>query len=122
MLTRLGRFLRKLRIDRGELLKDMAEKLDVSVSFLSAVENGKKRMPSEWNARVCMLYALNDTQREEFTDAIADTERTLDLSLQGISEESRRLAVSFARELPFFTLEQIEAMQRAMQKKEEDGK
>ena len=119
MLTKLGRFLRKLRIDRGELLKDMAEKLDVSVSFLSAVENGKKRMPSEWNARVCALYALNETQRAEFTDAIADTERSLDLNLQGVSENSRRLAVSFARELPFFTPEQIEAMQRAMQKKEE---
>ena len=27
MLTSLGRFLRKLRIDRGEILKNMAEKL-----------------------------------------------------------------------------------------------
>ena len=44
MLTSLGRFLRKLRIDRGEILKNMAEKLEVTSSFLSAVENGKKRM------------------------------------------------------------------------------
>ena len=42
MLTSLGKFLRKLRIDNNELLKDMAQKLNVSVSFLSAVENGKK--------------------------------------------------------------------------------
>ena len=49
MLTSIGRFLKKLRIDRGEILKDMAEKLDVTVSFLSAVENGKKHMPSAWN-------------------------------------------------------------------------
>ena len=42
MITSLGRFLRKLRIDQGEILKDMADKLGVSVSFLSAVENGKK--------------------------------------------------------------------------------
>ena len=45
MLTSIGKFFRKLRIDEGEILKDMAEKLGVSVSFLSAVENGKKRMP-----------------------------------------------------------------------------
>ena len=51
MLTSIGRFLKKLRIDRGEILKDMAEKLDVTVSFLSAVENGKKHMPSAWNGR-----------------------------------------------------------------------
>lgn len=43
MITPIGKFLRKLRIDTGEILKDMAEKLHVSPSFLSAVENGKKK-------------------------------------------------------------------------------
>ena len=50
MITPIGKFLRKLRIDTGEILKDMAEKLHVSPSFLSAVENGKKKMPSTWNS------------------------------------------------------------------------
>ena len=36
MLTSIGRFLRKLRIDNGEILKDMAEALGVS-SALEAV-------------------------------------------------------------------------------------
>ena len=56
MLTEVGRFLRKLRIDHGEILKDMADKLDVTVSYLSAVENGKRHMPSEWNERICDDY------------------------------------------------------------------
>ena len=43
MLTSLGKFLRKIRIDNDEYLKDMADKLGVTVSFLSAVENGKKK-------------------------------------------------------------------------------
>ena len=34
MLTSIGRFLKRLRVDRGEILKDMAEKLEVTVSFL----------------------------------------------------------------------------------------
>ena len=46
MITPIGKFLRKLRIDTGEILKDMAEKLHVSPSFLSAVENGKKKIKS----------------------------------------------------------------------------
>ena len=41
-LTSLGKFLRKLRIDRGELLRTMSNKLGISMSFLSSVENGKK--------------------------------------------------------------------------------
>ena len=41
MLTSLGIFLRKLRLEQREVLKYMADKLGVSASFLSAVENGK---------------------------------------------------------------------------------
>ena len=115
MLTSLGRFLRKLRIDRNELLKDMAEKLSVSFSFLSAVENGKKHMPSAWNTQICELYELSGAQRSEFTKAIAETEEILDMNLSGTGMNSRKLAVSFARNLPFFTDEQVEAMQQIMQ-------
>ena len=43
MSTTLGAFLRKLRLQHGEKLKDMAENLNVSSAFLSAVENGKKK-------------------------------------------------------------------------------
>ena len=46
-LKSLGKFFRKIRIDYGEILKNMADKLEV-VFFLSAVENGKKKMPSNW--------------------------------------------------------------------------
>ena len=120
MLTSLGRFLRKLRIDRNELLKDMAQKLEVSVSFLSAVENGKKKMPSEWNSRICFLYDLDDAQQGQFTEAIAETEKSLDIDLEASNDAGRRLAVSFARKLPYLTDEQIRAMQRIMQKREEE--
>ena len=42
-VTKLGIALRKIRLDRQELLKDMADRLKVSSAFLSAVETGKKR-------------------------------------------------------------------------------
>jgi transcriptional regulator with XRE-family HTH domain len=47
MLTPFGKALRKLRIDRGWLLKDMAEGADVTPSFLSGVETGRKCIPSD---------------------------------------------------------------------------
>ena len=34
------------RIQHGELLKDMADKLDVAPAYLSAIENGK-RVPNK---------------------------------------------------------------------------
>ena len=35
MITAFGKFLRILRMDNGEILKTMAEKLEVTSSFLS---------------------------------------------------------------------------------------
>ena len=99
------------------MLKDMAEKLNVSVSFLSAVENGKKHMPTSWNTLICDFYELTYDQRAEFTKVIAETEHTLDMNLSGARMNSSRLAVSFARNLPYFTDEQVEAIQQVMERR-----
>ena len=51
MVNNFGKFCRKLRIDKGELLYDMATKLEVSSAFLSKVEaqNYDSIDISNWN-------------------------------------------------------------------------
>ena len=116
MLTSIGRFLKKLRIDRGEILKDMAEKLDVTVYFMSAVENGKKHMPSAWNGKICRLYDLNEEQRREFTTAIAETEDAIEMNLVSANLGRRELAVSFARRFNNIDDAQVEAIRKILQR------
>ncbi len=115
MLTSIGRFLRKLRIDHGEILKDMADKLHVTVSFLSAVENGKKKMPANWNRMICELYNLDEDQRQAFAMAIADTEETIEMNLYGASFNRRELAVSFARKFSDIDEGQVDAIRKILQ-------
>jgi len=98
-LTQLGKFLRKLRIDRGEFLRDMAAKLGVAMSFLSSVENGKKSMPSDWVAKIPELYNLNDAQKAEFDVAVAESEKGIGVKFLGLSEENKKLSVAFARKI-----------------------
>ena len=114
MLTSLGRFLRKLRIDEGEILKDMAEKLKVTVSFLSAVENGKKRMPSAWNKQICEIYNLTEEQRRAFTTAIAETEDAIEMNFSDQNLQYRELAVSFARKFSDIGDDQVEAIKKIL--------
>ena len=114
MLTSLGKFLRKLRIDQGEILKDMADKLGVTVSFLSAVENGKKKMPSTWSSKICALYDLDSDLRRDFTTAIAETEDSIEMNLVGASIGRRELAVSFARKFSDIDENQAEAIRRIL--------
>ncbi len=112
MLTSIGRFLRKLRIDHNEILLNMSEKLGVMPSFLSAVENGKKKMPATWQAKITELYDLNETQEIQFENAIAETNEIVELNIAGKNEQSRRLAVSFARKFSNLSDEQLEEIQK----------
>lgn len=98
-LTQLGKFLRKLRIDRGELLRDMATRLNVAMSFLSAVENGKKSMPSEWVSRIPELYNFTHLQKMEFDISVAESEKGIGVKFAGLSEENKKLSVAFARKV-----------------------
>ncbi|WP_375651459.1 MULTISPECIES: helix-turn-helix domain-containing protein [unclassified Bartonella] len=59
MLTPFGKTLRKIRLDRFERFLDMADKLGISVAFLSSVEIGKKSVPVGMEEKIIKLYALD---------------------------------------------------------------
>ena len=69
-LTKFGKFTRKLRIDRGELLKDMAEKLNCKPSFLSNVELGRRKVPAAWRSIILVKYKLSYNEFLELSNAI----------------------------------------------------
>lgn len=98
MLTSFGKFCRKLRIDNGELLKDMADKLGVTSSYLSAVENGKRNVPQEWLHDISNTYALSSDQTEELQRAIEESQTVLKFDLKEFSNEKRDILMAFARE------------------------
>ena len=47
-MTPLGAKLRRLRAERGIALKDMAEALNVSSAYLSALEHGRRGVPTSF--------------------------------------------------------------------------
>ncbi len=97
MRTSIGNFLRELRIKKGETLKDMAEKLGVSSAFLSAVENGKKKIPESWSNRLKAIYSLDTNQVSLLKTAIIESSDLIELNVANVSTNNRRLAVTFAR-------------------------
>lgn len=110
MLTQLGIFLRKLRLDSGEIMKEMAAKLDVSSSFLSAVENGKKKMPDSWYRAIVNLYNLDKEKQDELMTAIEESQKSVEINLEDLSREKKKLAFSFARELENLNKEEVDKM------------
>lgn len=98
MLTGVGKFLRKLRIDNGEILKTMAETLGVSSAFLSAVENGKKKMPESWYGKLSAAYSFSEAQQESLRTAVMESNDRVEIHLQHASAGNRELAILFARQ------------------------
>jgi transcriptional regulator with XRE-family HTH domain len=99
MLTSFGKFSRKLRIDNGELLKDMAEKLGVTSSYLSAVENGKRNVPQEWIGKIKNMYSLNLDQYKELKQGVEESQLSNKVDLKGYSKEDKNLMMALARKI-----------------------
>lgn len=120
MITSLGRFLRKLRIDKGEILRDMAERLNVSSAFLSAVENGKKKVPESWMAKLTESYSLTSKQVEELKTAIDESSDTIELNIRDTSDARRHLAISFARKFDTMDDDTLRKLFEIIESNEED--
>ena len=110
MVTAFGKFCRKLRIDEGELLLDMAKKLDVSTAFLSKVENGRRKPPEDWEERIINLYNLNGEKRQEFEECIYRTMNAESINIKDFDEEDRNLMLSFARKFNTLDKEALRKM------------
>lgn len=98
MKTKIADELRKLRLESGENLKVMAEKLGVSSAFLSAIENGKKNMPESVLCKMQDIYSLSDARVESFRTAALESQKSISLNLENASDNNRELAVCFARQ------------------------
>lgn len=70
MLTPFGRFIRDLRIQHCELLRDMAKNLNVGPAFLSGVENGYNDIPKEWTIKITKMYSLSNEQVQSMNAAV----------------------------------------------------
>ena len=60
-LDKFGKLLRNIRITRSLLLKDMADKLDISSAELSAIETGKKPIPDWFISAIASNYNIGES-------------------------------------------------------------
>lgn len=98
MLTDFGKILRKLRIDCGEIIKNMADKLGCTASYLSAVETGKRPVPDEWTDKIVELYSLDSDTAQKLRNASMAEVKTIKIDINNLFGNKRETAILFARE------------------------
>lgn len=98
-LTAFGKYVRKLRIDAGMRLKDMAEACGVSSSFLSSMEVGRREITDSVVEAICSLMNLNDLEKKELNEAKEQSRTSFKVTINSTNDDdlSRALAGAFAR-------------------------
>lgn len=114
MITTFGKCLRRLRIDSDEILKNMANKLNVTSSYLSAIENGKRNIPEGWTEKISILY---DVSLDDLKKAAEQSARDIKISLENKNESDRDLVFAFARNFNELNEEEKENLKSILSQK-----
>ncbi len=110
MITPFGIATRKLRLDKGLRLLDLAEKLDLSSSFISAVETGKKPIPASYVESVAAAMDLTP-EESAVLQRTADRSKTV-VDIDGLQGGQRELVAAFARKLHDLSPEILEEIKK----------
>lgn len=96
--TEIGHRIHQLRIENGYTQAEFSEAIDISINFLSEIENGKKGLSQETLAKICLQMNVS-------ADYILFGKKNKDFSLLEIANS---LSIS---ELET-TIEYLEALQK----------
>ena len=96
MVTPLGRFIRKFRIDRDMHMKDMAKDLNVTSAYLSSVERGKRNCSSKMIDKIISTYNLEGEMVNQLYWLATYSGTFVKIDLTELPIEDRELVILFA--------------------------
>lgn len=112
--TAFGRELRRLRLGRGETQIDTADRLGVSVSFLSAVEVGKKKPPADLVDAIATYFELDNEQIQEMRKMAWTAQSEVRFNVRNADTERKEVVGMFARCFEQLTPEQLKQMKQIL--------
>lgn len=96
-LTPFGERVRVYRLELSMRLKNMAEALGVSSSYLSGVETGRKELTDKFVGRVVKYFESCGIVAEDLYEMADRSRKEIKIKTDGLDEESRDLVAAFAR-------------------------
>ncbi len=111
-VTSLGKRLRKIRIDNDEITLDMAKKLGISISYLSAIEHGKRNIPDTFIQKLFENYNLNEKMKILIQKDIISYSGEMKLIMNQMNRQQQELSLLYARKISELDDEQIKKMRR----------
>ena len=98
MLTEFGKLLRIIRINSGDTSRDMAKKLGLSASYLSAIEGGKRNIPTDMEKMLSKSYPLSKIDIEKLRSAMLSSSDSVKINLTDFAENKQRVIMAIAQD------------------------
>lgn len=119
-MTPFGKFMRNIRLEKNLLLKDVADLLDVTSAYLSALEHGKKGTPNgAVVSKIENKLKLTTDQRKELRKAVRDSNTAVSISSKS-TPIAFETANAFARKLPDLSEQQLKKILGIVQEEEDE--
>ncbi len=114
-MTPFGARLRALRADRGVTLKELAETLQVSAAYLSALEHGKRGAPSAGLVhQVNEYFGLIWDEADDLSRLARLSNPRVTVNTAGLSPEQTALANRIAQMIHRLPPESVAALHRIL--------
>jgi len=117
MVTPLGKELRIIRLNSNEILKDMANKIGITPSYLSSIENGKRTPTRALVNKIISIYKLDEKQSQNIQEAFYKTIDEITISSKNLNKEHQNLGLVFARKFNGLDSQQINEILSIINKK-----
>lgn len=110
-MTPFGAKLRELRKARGITLKEMAESLEISSAYLSALEHGKRGKPSPMLVRqICTFFTIIWDEAEELERLARVSHPRVAVDTAGLSPRATELANLLAERIGDLSEDELAAL------------
>ena len=118
MHTKFGLFLVEYRDRHNYSLRQMASVLGVSAAFLSAIELGKKRIPDTFYSRLVEKFIFTKKEKEVLKDAIAISNKVVEIELDDLTKLETEVAILFARNLTSLSSDKLRQIKELLKLEE----
>lgn len=112
-----GRMLKVLRIYNSETSVDMAKKLNISLSYLSAIENSKRKIPDDFLDKLFKAYEIKEEEKEKFIQAYELAKTKTIINMVNMKKNQKEFALLCARSINGLSEEQMNEITKIILKK-----
>ena len=111
MTTEFGKTVQQLRQLAGLTLYEVSQKLGLSSAFLSAIENGRKRVPEDFVERLAKAMPVVQKKMSELEALANQARQQVVVPLHKATKQDADLATSLARKFNSLSEEQKKHIQ-----------